>query len=362
MPAADEFMRGLGLPAAAATAATAATAPAPAPAPAFEDLQQAAEWFAVLQAGAVSDADRRRWQSWLDGGPRQRAAWHRVESISGEFSGLSGVLGLAGVPARRVLERGAATGNRRRSVLRALALVPVAGLTGWLASRHVPWHGWVAAHRTRTGERRELVLADGSRLWLNTDTALDIDFSASLRRIVLYKGEVLVTSGHDDAGLAAPVRPLVVDVPQGRLTALGTRFAVRHEGDGAVRLAVFEGAVESRPNGGDSLTLVAGQQARLFADRVEPAEPVAGYGDDWTRGMLVADGMRLGDFIAELARYRPGYLGCAPEVADLRLVGAYPLADTGRILSALQATLPVRVRQPLPWWTVVEARQGATKR
>jgi transmembrane sensor len=348
MPAADEFMRGLALPAAEATQL-----------PAFEDLQQAAEWFAVLQAGAVSEADRRRWQSWLDAGPRQRAAWRRVESISGEFSGLAGV---ASLPARRVLERGGAAANRRRSVLRALALVPVAGLTGWLASRHVPWHGWVAAHRTETGERREIVLADGSRLWLNTGTALDVDFSPRLRRIVLYKGEVLITSGPDDANPSSSHRPLVVDVPQGRLIALGTRFAVRHEDDDAVRVAVLEGAVESRPASGDSLTLVAGQQTRLFSDHVEPPEPAAGYGDDWTRGMLVADGMRLGDFIAELGRYRTGYLGCAPEVADLRLVGAYPLADTERILSALQATLPVRVRRPLPWWTVVEAKPHAAAR
>lgn len=350
MPAADEFLRSLRLPPPSDGNA----------APAFEDLQQAAEWFAVLQAGGVSDSERRRWQTWLATGPRQRAAWQRVESISGEFAGL------AGLPARRVLERGAASSSRRRSVLRALALAPVAGIAGWMASRQVPWRGWVAAYRTETGERREIVLADGSRLWLNTATSLDVDFSPTLRRIVLHRGEVLVTSGHDDS---LPARPLVVDVPQGRMTALGTRFAVRHEDGGAVRLAVFEGAVASQPADGgsdsDARTLAAGEQARLFADRVEPLEDAAAsaaYADDWTRGMLVADGQRLGDFIAELGRYRPGYLGCAPEVAGLRIVGAYPLADTDRILSALQATLPVRVRQPLPWWTVVEAAPTTPKR
>jgi transmembrane sensor len=223
--------------------------------------------------------------------------------------------------------------------------------------RELPWRGWVAAHRTDTGERREIVLADGSRVWLNTATALDVDFSPTLRRIVLHRGEVLITSGHDDASVA---RPLVVDVPQGRLTALGTRFAVRHEEGGAVRLAVFEGAVEARPAGrGEPRTLTAGEQARVFADRVEPPVAVTGDGDDWTRGMLVADGMRLGDFLAELGRYRTGYLGCAPDVADLRIVGAYPLADTDRVLDALQATLPVKVHRPMPWWAAVGAAPGS---
>jgi transmembrane sensor len=318
-------------------------------APAFEDLQQAADWFAVLQAGSPSEAERLQWQRWLDTGPRQRAAWQRVEAVAGEFAGL------AGLPARRALEgRGAATSARRRTALRALAVAPVAGLAAWLGAGQLPWRGWVAAHRTQTGERREIVLADGSRLWLNTATALDVDFSAGLRRIVLHRGEVLVTSGHDAAYAS---RPLVVDVPQARLTALGTRFAVRRAEDGdAVRLAVFDGAVEARPAaGGTSRLLAAGQQARVFADRVELPVPVAPEEDAWTRGMLVADGMRLADFIAELSRYRPGYLGCAPEVAELRLVGAYPLADTERILAALQATLPVKVHRPLPWWTVVGA-------
>jgi len=323
------------------TAATSASTPAPA----FEELQQAASWFAVLQSGATSEAERAQWRRWLDTGPQQRAAWQRVEAVAGEFAGL------AGLPARQALDRGAIDG-RRRAALRALALVPVAGLAGWLVAGHVQWRGWVAAHRTGTGERREIVLADGSQLWLNTATAVDIDFSPTLRRIALHAGEVLVTSGHDAAFAMAP---LVVDVPQGRMTALGTRFSVRQE-DGVVRLAVFEGAVEARPaDGGPPRTLTAGQQARVFADRVDDAAALAVDDDAWTRGMLVADGMRLGDFIAELGRYRSGYLACAPEVADLRIVGAYPLADTDRILDALQATLPVKVHRPMPWWTVVGA-------
>lgn len=324
--------------------------------PNFEELQQAADWFAVLGDGTTSEAERLQWQRWLDTGPGQRAAWQRVEAVAGEFAGL------AGLPARRALER-SAVGNRRRATLRALAILPVAGLAGWLAVRETPWRGWIAAYRTGTGERREILLADGSRLWLNTASAIDVDFSSGYRRIVLHEGEVLVTSGHDGAFAA---RPLVVDVPQGRFTALGTRFAVRHEDGGAVRLAVFEGAVEARPaGGGDARTLVAGQQARVFSGRVDVQTDAigrSGYADDWIRGMLVADGMRLGDFIAELSRYRTGYLGCAPEIADLRIVGAYPLADIDRILDALQSTLPVKVQRPMPWWTVVAPGPAPTRR
>ena len=88
----------------------------------------------------------------------------------------------------------------------------------------------------------------------------------------------------------------------------------------------------------------------------------SGYADDWICGMLVANGMRLGDFVAELSRYRTGYPGCAPEIVDLRIVGASPLADIDRIVDALQSTLPVKVHRPMPWWTVVAAGSTPTRR
>ncbi|MCH3723226.1 hypothetical protein LZB93_09875, partial [Campylobacter coli] len=80
------------------------------------------------------------------------------------------------------------------------------------------------------------------------------------------------------------------------------------------------------------LALSAGGQVSFSADgigRPDLADPAAGA---WTRGMLVANDMRLADLVAELARYRHGHLGVAPEVADLRVMGTYPLADADRTL------------------------------
>ncbi|SFP76448.1 FecR family protein [Variovorax sp. PDC80] len=323
----------------------------------FEDLQQAATWFALLQSESATAGDRLRWEAWLrkDGGAR--AAWQQVEAVSRDFSSVRHL------PARQILEDTRATATRRRrSALRVLALLPIAGVAGWLLEREVPWRGWVATYRTQTGERREIVLEDGSRLWLNTASAVDVDFTPTHRRILLHAGEVLVSTGHDPAW---EDRPLVVEVAQGRLTALGTRFTVQGDGNAAdsALVTVFEGAVRVQPaRGGPSLTLLANEQTRLFIDRVDaPAAADAGS-DSWTRGQLVANDMRLGDFIDALARHRRGHLACAPAVRDLRIVGSYPLADTDRILAALQATLPVRVNRVLPWWVTIEPAQGPDNR
>jgi transmembrane sensor len=86
--------------------------------------------------------------------------------------------------------------------------------------------------------------------------------------------------------------------------------------------------------------------------------PVNDTATAWTDGMLVASGMRLADFLAELSRHRPGYLGCDPAIAGLRVSGTYPLADTDRILDTLRTTLPVEIHFRTRYWVTVRGAKG----
>lgn len=64
--------------------------------------------------------------------------------------------------------------------------------------------------------------------------------------------------------------------------------------------------------------------------------------------------MRLADFVSEVGRYRPGYLGCAAEIGDLRLSGVFRLEDTDKLLAIVAQTLPVQVRYRTRWWVSLE--------
>ena len=57
----------------------------------------------------------------------------------------------------------------------------------------------------------------------------------------------------------------------------------------------------------------------------------------------MADKMRLADFVAELTRYRRGFVRYDPAIADLRISGAFPISDTQRTLNMLVQTYPVLV-------------------
>jgi len=320
-------------------------------APAHADLQQAAEWYACLRDGKASLREREAWQTWLAAAEAHAMAWQYVQDISNAFE-----------PARslpnpretaRHLNAASDRIRSRRRALAGLGLFAGGGLAAALG-----WHqAWLPAevmalgadHRTATGEQRQLTLADGTQLWLNTASAVDIRFDVHERRIVVLSGEIFVATARD-------ARPLRVQTPQGEMRALGTRFNV-HLQRSATRLAVYAGAVEIRLAAtGRTLVVPAGRQTSFTPEDAEPLQTAGLDGEAWTQGTLVAENLPLGQMVEQLRRHRRGHLAVADAVAGLIVYGNFPLHDTDTALHMLASALPVRIAQPLPWWTSIEAR------
>ncbi|MHB0766001.1 FecR domain-containing protein [Stutzerimonas sp. NM35] len=306
----------------------------------YRVLQEAAHWFAVLQSGSASAVDRQAWHAWLRE-PQHALAWQRVERISGQFQPLAD--DRAGRAASRLLQQ---RQPNRRQALKMLSLVGGGALA--LSTGLGGWQEWSADQRTAVGEVRDLRLADGSQLWLNTDSAVDVSFDRHVRQLSLLRGELLLDTPEER-------RPLLLRTAEGRVqTRQQARFAVRQH-PGLTQLDVFAGMVEIQPTRfGAPQTIASGQQATFGIDFIRPAQPVQAASQAWANGVLLADNQRLEDFVAELGRYRRGYIGCDPRIADLRVVGAFPLADTERVLDALESTLPLRINRRLPWWISLE--------
>lgn len=313
----------------------------------FQVLEQAAEWFAVLASEAASDRQRKAWQLWLASNPAHQEAWQRVQQISGQFQALPAA---QREPAHNALRAG---GRTRRQVLSSLLLL-VGGAGLGLAVSRKPVQAWVADQTSATGQIKQLHLADGGRLWLNSNSSVDIDYSLELRLLRLWQGELLVDSVPD---IQQPARPLCVDTVDGRLQALGTRFSVRKQQRGTL-LSVFDGRVRITCDSGASTLVQAGEQAWFDRQQIGPVSQASPARNAWQRGMLLADDRALGDFISELAEHVPGHLAVDPRVAGLHLVGAFPLDDPERIYAALEASLPIRVNRRWPWWVTLEPVSG----
>ncbi len=300
-------------------------------------LRDAARWHARLGAAPHCLHTRGQWQAWHQQDALHQWAWQQLEDFRAELCGVPSEL------ARRTLASDLAQ-PARRTVLKGLVLgLGVCGL-GWTGYRQSPV--WLADQRTATGERRSLLLADGTRLTLNTASAVDIRYDAQQRLIILRAGEILLETGKD-------ARPLKVRSLHGEMRALGTRFTVRQYAE-LTQLDVLEHAVAVRnqPSGAE-VRVDAGMGLRFG----HGALPSVYAGDpnraEWQHGRLVIDGWRLDQVLEELQRYRPGVITCASEVAGLRVSGAYPLDDTDRALTALAQALPLRIDSRTRYWVRV---------
>ena len=318
-------------------------------------VKQAIVWMVTLQSGAASETDRRACAAWISAAPAHERAWLRLTTLGEDMrNGCQNVT----PPLMRSVLRGA-DGANRRVVLKSLLGIGIVG-AGYMAAREQPlWQTLAADYRAATGEQRHIVLADGTRVMLNTATAIDVRFDANVRKIILYGGEIMVTTAPDSAG-----RPFEVATSNGHIRPIGTRFTVAHDipgrsrssGTSASAVAVMQGAVDvTAADGGPAVRLQAGQQTRFTALGVLPPYALDNALTAWTDGMLVVERMRLADFIAELARYRKGILRCDPAVADLLVSGAWAVRDSDAVLGLLTETLPLQIRTVTRYWTNVQA-------
>lgn len=299
-------------------------------------LESAAHWYARLNADHVADVDRQDWQRWLQASPLNQSAWQKVERVCLQMQAVPAPL------ARATFEAPQDPGRRR--LMRNLALVvPVTSL-GWLGWQLPPWTRWRADYATQVGERRSVLLPDGSRLLLNTDSAIDLAFDAQRRLLYLRQGEVLIDTSPDPAG-----RPFEVWTRHGRLRALGTHFTVRLD-ERETRLQVLEKAVEVHAGQRPPVRLDALQQVRFDTQGVGPIHELSMDEVAWREGSLIVRDKPLVELLEELRRYHPGYLGCADELAMLKVSGAFPLDDIELGLKALSRSFPLKIQRFTRYW------------
>ena len=309
-------------------------------------LDAAIAWQLSLDSG--NPVEREEFAKWHAAHEEHARAWRQLGMLDQRFSVASG-------PARTALLQSRESIRRRVRKLGSgvASIVAVIGLALFAGDRYLPIDYWLADQRTATGEQRTLRLTDGTLINLNTHSAVDVRFDEKQRLIILQEGEILVETGHGDT------RPFIVETREGSMRALGTRFLVKREVEGT-RLSVLKSAVAANPGASaEEQILREGQQVLMRSNGLGPIVALTLGADAWTRGMLVVDNTRLEDLVHELGRYRRGYLGVAPEIADLRITGSFPLHDTDLALSALLPTLPVQIEQHTPWWVTVAAKTEA---
>ena len=312
--------------------------------------EQAIDWMVKLRADTPDAALQTRFNAWLAMDPAHLQAWTQLQDRLG--ASFNTVLALdrrlpgQASEARQILLQ---PQGSRRDALRVIAGLGLLGGSLWLCARTPLGDSLLADLSTGRGQRQAFDLADGSRLNLNANSAVDLRFDDQQRLVVLRHGELVIQVAPD------PQRPLRVRTAQGQVQALGTRFLVAQEQD-VTRVVVLQHSVQLRLPDGTTRDLQEGQSALLATGRITPTAGDQRGRADWLVGRLNVLDEPLEQVVEALRPYQRGLIRIAPQVRHLRVQGVFPLDDPARTLAALAETLPIQVDSYSPWLTLIRAR------
>lgn len=299
------------------------------PSPDTRTVEEAAAWFARLGATSVSSKTLEDFYAWRRV-PANARAYARIEADWDAAGRLRGDPQLRAATAKAARPRNSApwlTLAPARLWIGGGALAGCAAIAAALWFQSAP-----EAYSTRVGEQRLVVLADGSKVRLNTNSQVTVRLGGPERRLTLIRGEALFEAAHD------PAHPFVVDAGLARVRALGTRFDVRRD-PGAVGVVLIQGKVQVRRDDERAWTLVPNQRLRVPAtgaaapERADPEQATA-----WTAGRIAFHATPLGEAVEEVNRYAVRKVRLAPGVPDGSPVsGVFNTGDTEGFVSAVRA-------------------------
>jgi transmembrane sensor len=340
---------------------------------------EAAQWLVDLQ-GEPSQADRERYTDWLRESPLHIAEMIRIARVQHALEGFEEwpdlppyvpspdadrphvtdrnvvtlPTGVAASASPSDPDSRKARGPARRRAALAAAVVSscliVVGAAAWLYPTYAG-----ETIQTDAGERRQIVLTDGSEIYLDPQTRLRINYASASRRVFLGRGRVLFRVAKD------PQRPFLVQTDDTVVRAVGTQFAVEKQSRSVVvtvsegRVAVFKAAqsdevIPSAAKGGTTAAgntyLVANQQVTVEStgQQTKPREIDSARVLAWASGKLIFENDTVAHAVEEFNRYNRVQLRVSdPQLAGRPVSGTFNSSEPESFAAFVQLVAGARV-------------------
>jgi transmembrane sensor len=315
-------------------------------------LAQATDWFVRLRADDADVEDLTRFQRWVDESPDNATAYARVTqswSVVGEQASAPEIM----LGRRDALEdaRKAASSrwssSRPRWIRPAIAAAACAALL--IGSAVGAWVWWsrtnAGVYTTGVGERRTLILADGSVVTLDARSRIQVKYRDRERLIDLDQGQARFDVAKD------PSRPFRVSAGRETVLALGTQFNVELVAH-SVLVTLIEGRVAIMPEATKAepaaqIDLIAGEALQVRQDgrkirlpKVDIARVTA-----WQNGKLFFDNEPLASAAERVNRYSREQIQVDTSAAEITISGVFNAGDARAFVEAVTAYFPVKTDQ-----------------
>ena len=326
----------------------------------FERRPRGAEdWVVRLGRPTVSPATLAAFEAWLSADPSNLADYQGAKDLLRETRDLRskfiGELTLIPPAPASARKRRASTHWTPMALAGSLvAAAVVLAVAPALWTRFSDPLAGATTYTTAVGEIRDVALADGSVVTLDTASTLRAKIDGRVRRLSLDRGGAYFAVAHDKA------HPFQVAVADRQVVVTGTHFATSLR-DGRARVELLEGSVEIaeprssteavRLTPGDRVSYRVGGQI-LREARIDPASAVA-----WRQRRLVFQDAALSEVLAELGRYTDVRIRLAdPALGRHRVTAMLRLDGRDGVIDRAAKVLPVTLERTAPGEVTATAR------
>jgi len=322
-----------------------------------DDWERIARYVTGEAAASEAETTRR----WIDADPHRGDVVRLLESIQAnvadDMSDIDVESALAAVKTRmhepKVLQftpRAVDDGHSRRTIyalarVAAAIVIIVGGVTVWENMRRSRLESSEHTYATGIGERRQVVLQDGTKVLLGPTSRLVVPSPTDNQRLVTLDGIAYFSVVHDSA------HPFTVRAGSISIQDIGTAFTVENDDSAGTRVAVDSGSVAigaADQNHVRGAVLNARDRASVDAEGVVSVERAAVSDDDlaWTQGRLIFRDAPLVLVGAELYRWYGVRLRVADStLANLHLTASFSGEPIDRVLNVIALSLGARIER-----------------
>ncbi|WP_286269630.1 FecR family protein [Thalassotalea hakodatensis] len=307
---------------------------------------QASAWISRLNRG-LTDEEKPQLIAWINQNPKHHKAIYKCASFFDNIAHLeelNGVFPLEENP--RIWTTNVIIST---AILLAIAISLTVASFYWIKKlNNTPSTRFYA---TNIGESHQYTLPDGSKVLLNSNSKVSVNYTETSRVVNLIYGE-----GQFNVEKNAD-KPFIVIVGRKSFTALGTIFNVEKSNEMDMELIVTEGVVlisdstldhaqlKQRINHEQQKThsrdiITAHEKASIENSRNQHVAtlsmPQLSKALAWQQGMLIFDSQPLMEVLQEVSRYTDiQFEILSSDIANIEISGTYNTGDVKKLLASL---------------------------
>jgi len=327
---------------------------------------QASDWIVKMDRGLSSD-EKIALQEWMDDSPENHSTLMQMTQLWDKMNAMTRLSDLFPKPTRHASQTQTQRSNLIESLIEnwtkswlkplpaiaaSIALATVLGL--WAILGNVDNNN--NSYQTAIGEQSTVMLPDGTKMTLNTNTntSVTVAYSDQQRLLHLIQGELHVSVAKDKN------RPLSVMAGGKVIQAIGTEFNIEITSQQKIELVVTEGKVkvgiQQKPEKqiasiepltlpSDALTVSAGEEIMLGEAKEQitevSAEDIA-VKLSWQKGNLIFRGESLEEAVREVGRYTSvEFVFIDENLKKMRVAGLFQAGDVQGLLATLRENFDI---------------------